>query len=772
MKLNYFKPIAALLLMMTGLPALSQVNAVDDNYTINGLTGGYLNSVRGNDIMNGATLSGVNCDETIVTLVSAPLPGIALSDCGGIQVQPAIPAGTYVLQYQLCDADSPNVCDTATVTITVCEVMPVVIDSYTPLGCNADTSTIQLSGLPATGTWTLTYLNFVDSPSVTGTGPITTLNFQQGSYAFRVTNDQGCRSAPVYFSLYPPDELVGDMIPSFEDTNSDGVVSVGDHISYIISLTNTSECPITDIELTGWGYTISGGPLAVLAPNTTDTTTFSATYELTQDDINNGMAGGWYIGVSGDYDGGTAYTKVMSDFSLDIEDGIRMVAFIDDNDNGIMDGNEQEFTAGEFSYQLNGGDDIYVNNGTGHHNIYETNPANTYSIGYHINNLSCADQYDIETSSYSNITVANLSGLTTYYFPITISPCTDLMVYMYGQQPVPGMNYNSYIFLRNEGNQTIVAGNYVFTADPNVTINSVSEPSAIITPTGFTYGFTDLQPQEVIMISVNMAVPALPVVSLGDIFTSSVTASIPDGDSNVANNSFTLDQVVVGSYDPNDKAESHGREIVFEDFGADDYLTYTIRFENEGTANAHVVRIEDVLDAQLDKSTVRMLSASHSYVMERNDNTLTWVFNDIQLPPSQPNTNSMTGKGFVVFQVKPVAGYAVGDVITNEASIFFDTNPVIVTNETETEFVAEMSIADNMIDAVIAYPNPVKDILYLKTGDVKISGVQVTDITGKIVMESNTVENSITTSSLSKGMYFVKIQMETGAEKAIKIIKE
>ncbi len=753
------------------LPAFSQINAGNDSDTVNGVTGGSTVSVRLNDMFDGTSLAYMDCDETILTLLSTPIPGIELTQCGPVHVDAGVPAGTYTLQYQICLTDTPNVCDTATVTINVCEVTPVVIDSYTPLSCLADTSTIQISGLPESGTWTLSYLNYLNSPVITGTGPTTTLNFEQGNYAFRVTNAEGCRSSAVYLSIYPPQAFVGDLIPSFEDTNNDGTVSVGDHINYIVSLSNMSDCPITNIELTGWEYVVSGGPLTLLPPNSTDNTTFTSTYVLTQEDINNGMAGGWYIGVTGDYNGGTVYTKLMNNFSLDIQDGIHMVAFIDDNGNGIKDPNEQEFSSGEFTYQLNDGDVVHVNNGTGQHTIFETDPTNTFNIGYEVNNMPCAGEYDVQPDSYNNITVASLSGLTTYYFPITVSPCTDLKAYIYGQQPVPGFGYFSYVIIRNDGNQAIASGSYEFFKDPAVTVVSVSEASAVTTATGFTYAFTNLAPQQVKIIGVLMTVPALPAVALGDILTSSVVASVPEGDADPANNTFISAQEVIGAYDPNDKAESHGRQIAFNDFSENDVLTYTIRFENEGTANAHNIRIEDVLDAKLDRSTVRMVASSHNYVLERRDNMLAWVFDNIQLPPSQAGT--MTGKGFVVFQVKPLPGYAIGDIISNNASIFFDTNPAIVTNTTTTEFVTALNVdVPNTTQGIVAYPNPVRDILYLETGSSKVSSIHITDVTGKIVMEGNAAENSIRTSSLSPGMYFVKIGLATGAEKVIKIIRE
>ncbi len=46
-----------------------------------------------------------------------------------------------------------------------------------------------------------------------------------------------------------------------------------------------------------------------------------------------------------------------------------------------------------------------------------------------------------------------------------------------------------------------------------------------------------------------------------------------------------------------------------------------------------------------------------------------------------PNRTKPQGEGIVTFRIRPKSGLTNGTVITNMAQIFFDTNPVIVTNE-------------------------------------------------------------------------------------------
>jgi len=64
----------------------------------------------------------------------------------------------------------------------------------------------------------------------------------------------------------------------------------GDTITYTFTVTNTGEVTLNDITLIDivGGVTISGGPIASLAPAASDSTTFTGTYTLTQTDVDAG----------------------------------------------------------------------------------------------------------------------------------------------------------------------------------------------------------------------------------------------------------------------------------------------------------------------------------------------------------------------------------------------------------------------------------------------------------------------------------------------------
>lgn len=599
---------------------------------------------------------------------------------------------------------------------------------------------------------------------------------------YTVVISEPCLS--VLYNLYirTISPLTGLITPTYVDYNGDGITNVGDLINYQVAVTNTSNsCTMNDVGIynvynetspqNGITY-INNGPIATFPPSASDTSSLNFYRVLKQSDINNGNVGRVdFIGVSN-----TLFlpsNAIYTDLSLNITSGINLNAFLDNNNNSIQDNNEPNYTQGTFGYTINSEPIHNVNTSTGQLYLYESNPATVYNLSYSINtnNNFCGSQYLVATSSYNNVTVATGSGITMYNFPITVVPCDDVAVYLYsGGNPRPGFVYNNYITYTNEGNQ-MASGTINFTNHSVLTLLSNSE-NALITPAGFSYNYTNLNPGESRSISVAMQVPNIPTVALGQTLTNSV--NITPTDANPSNNTSTITRTIVGSYDPNDKRESHGEKIVFSGFTADDYLTYTIRFENTGTAEAINIRVNDILDESLDENSIKMVRASHPYVLDRVGNNVTWRIDGVNLPPSVPE-DEVTGHGYIVFQIKPTPGFAIGDIIPNTADIFFDFNPAIVTNTCTTEFVPFLGVNAFASGTFEYYPNPTSDIVTfnLKNTSTTIETIEVMDILGKTLLThtNNYSYASIDLSSLSKGMYLVKVTAD-GQEKTVKIIKK
>ncbi|MFV8226914.1 hypothetical protein ACNKXV_13280, partial [Christiangramia aquimixticola] len=74
---------------------------------------------------------------------------------------------------------------------------------------------------------------------------------------------------------------------TFNDTNNDGNADAGETISYTFTVTNTGNLTLTNIQVTDPKVTVSGGPIS-LAPGASDDKTFTATYTITQADVDAG----------------------------------------------------------------------------------------------------------------------------------------------------------------------------------------------------------------------------------------------------------------------------------------------------------------------------------------------------------------------------------------------------------------------------------------------------------------------------------------------------
>ncbi len=493
--------------------------------------------------------------------------------------------------------------------------------------------------------------------------------------------------------------------------------------------------------------------------------------------INNAVPGQYYLLMVTNFSNQSGYIKISevagSTGAIDCS-GLRLNAFLDVNNNGTQDNGEQNFPLGQFTYEINNNGNVHnVVSPTGNYNIYDTNGNNSYDLSYAID-PNYTTSYGITTASYSNVQVVIGAGLQTYNFPITITqPYNDLAVHIIPvNAPRPGFTYMNKIVYTNNGNQTITSGTVTFNHDPLVAIVTNTQTGTTSITNGFTYNFSNLLPFESREMTVTLQVPTIPTVTIGGLLINTASIVPLSGDVVPENNSAVNTQIIIGAYDPNDKMEAHGERILYTAFSTNDYLTYTIRFENTGTANAENVRVNDVLDAGLDANTIRMVSASHSYVMDRVGNQVNWIFEDIQLPPSVANTN--IGKGYITFQIKPLSGFAVGDIIPNTASIYFDFNPPIITNTFNTEFVQQLGVDEFENNDFVFYPNPVSDWLTISVrGNANIAGVTVYDILGKMVFTqqvSNLSTQTIDLSAVSKGMYLIEVTTDTNHKVIKKLI--
>ncbi|MDC8000633.1 T9SS type A sorting domain-containing protein [Aequorivita todarodis] len=283
------------------------------------------------------------------------------------------------------------------------------------------------------------------------------------------------------------------------------------------------------------------------------------------------------------------------------------------------------------------------------------------------------------------------------------------------------------------------------------------------------WDFTDLVPFQSREIRAVFNTFPPPINQGDDVLQFSAIINPISSDINPDNNVADLNQIIVNSYDPNDKQVAQGVSIFIEE--ASEYLDYVVRFQNTGTANATTVKISDQLSDNLNWNTVRTLSSSHDYRVEiRNDNEVYFIFENIDLPPE--STDPEASKGYIAFQVLPMLDLQIGDFVNNTANIFFDFNPPIITNTVTTTIIDELSVPENSWKELSLFPVPTKGNVSIKYNGT-IQQIDIYNELGQLLLKQFNPNGIyfIETEKLSNGIYFVKLRDDKAKETVKKLIK-
>jgi uncharacterized repeat protein (TIGR01451 family) len=229
---------------------------------------------------------------------------------------------------------------------------------------------------------------------------------------------------------------------------------------------------------------------------------------------------------------------------------------------------------------------------------------------------------------------------------------------------------------------------------------------------------------------------------------------------------------VVASFDPNAKTSSPSGVGTQHYITAKDQLHYHIDFQNTGTDTAFAVVVRDTLDiAHLNVQSFHMGAASHACRPNVNGaGILSFTFDPIILPDS--NHSEAGSHGWVEFTIDQVPGNPVGTVINNQASIYFDRNAAVLTNNSfvtitdqpfRTTSIKEVKLNGEKVD-VSVYPNPFAAYVNFElktTADLSNVQLRITDVTGKVIHESSfngSKSISIARQNLSSGIYMYEIK--------------
>jgi hypothetical protein len=452
-------------------------------------------------------------------------------------------------------------------------------------------------------------------------------------------------------------------------------------------------------------------------------------------------------------------------------------AFVDDC--SIIDSNNR--IVGNVKYDSNNdgcdnNDNIIINqkimtsNNIGLSKAIFTNSIGDYSFvvgeGDYTTSVSNLDTFvQADPINADNIVVGFDNNLTENFCLSATQSVSDLSVSIVPvTEARPGFNSTYKLFVVNEGT-TPGSGNVIFSFDNSkqniISSNPIFDSSTLET---LSFNFSNLLPFEQMEIEIIMNSFVPPIVNDGDVLSFNVTVNLDTQDDEIDNNIFDFDQIVVNSFDPNDKLVVQGDEIFIEDI--DEYLYYIIRFQNTGSASAINVNIIDKLDFfSYDLSSFQPVAASHDFnTIVSAGNLVQFEFDNINLP-AQVN-DDIGSNGYVIYRIKPSPVFvSIGDIISGNASIYFDFNLPILTNTVFTEVVDTLSIEElQSSSSILLFPNPTSDIInisYQKESD-KINSLAIYSTNGKLLYQINKEVKNIDVSNFASGLYILKMKTNRG----------
>ena len=383
----------------------------------------------------------------------------------------------------------------------------------------------------------------------------------------------------------------------------------------------------------------------------------------------------------------------------------------------------------------------------------------------------------LENPSFFNVDPVNatinfpdaINNLAEQNFCITANGVhNDLEIVVAPTVPArPGFDAKYVITYKNKGNQTL-SGDYSFAYDDTVLDYLTASEIPSTQATGLlTWNYQDLLPFESRTTSITLNVNSpmeTPAVNIDDVLDFSVTINPITGDELPEDNQFDYEQIVVGSFDPNDITCLEGEFEDNTEIGT--YLHYIINFENTGNFPAQNIIVETEVDpAMFNINSLSILSSSHEPVIQVENNKVRIIFESISLDTG--------GHGNILLKLKTQEDLNEDSTVTKNAEIFFDYNFPIETNDANTTFQTLLGNSSIEIDAFVrVYPNPVKDIFNISAINT-INEITILDLQGRILQHTTTNSNEVKLdlSMRTNGVYFLQIVTDNGIS-VERIIKE
>ncbi|HLP94939.1 MAG TPA: T9SS type A sorting domain-containing protein [Saprospiraceae bacterium] len=253
------------------------------------------------------------------------------------------------------------------------------------------------------------------------------------------------------------------------------------------------------------------------------------------------------------------------------------------------------------------------------------------------------------------------------------------------------------------------------------------------------------------------------VTSVGQFFSFHAEATVESNGTISAADKDDERAEVRCSLDPNDKAvaslgPSSGQYVL-----RDQALDFTVRFQNSGNDTAFTVVILDTLDASLDFTTLELIASSHLVrTTLSSDGVLKFAFDQINL--LWESIDYAGSQGFVKYRIAPKPGLPDPTLVRNTAHIYFDFNPAIVTNTTESILVETLpsigteEVHEEPTPISKLFPNPSFGVFtfeWISPDTPENWNLTIIDALGRIHFRSNFQQRSVNIKGLDSGFYII-----------------
>ena len=328
----------------------------------------------------------------------------------------------------------------------------------------------------------------------------------------------------------------------------------------------------------------------------------------------------------------------------------------------------------------------------------------------------------------------------------------DLEVYLIPQTAtIAGFEASYQVVYRNIGNK-VMTGQIELSFPDTLTKLVISSPDITAQhDSQLVWEYTDLLPFETRTIEftllLNSPMDSIPLNST-DILLFEAKIEPSNDDIFIDNNSSTLTQNVINSFDPNDITCMEGEYLDIDKTGSP--LHYLIRFENLGDAPARNIVVRNPIDpSRLDIKTLQVIYSSHSANTFVQDSIIEFVFEDINLP-----FDDALNDGYIFYAINSEPSLGLHDTISNEAGIYFDYNFPVLTLPYKTvisENVITSTKSEILDQELKLFPNPTSNTVRCN----KVISGEIYDAQGNLCFKfKDALEIDI--SYLQSGIYFIR----------------